>query len=106
MVAKLVAPADVVQVYRYPGLSHSAAKTLLRKVSQRPRFGGGLSRGEDGADAEILRLQARSKVTDAITAIDGEQVYNVGLKAQLTNKEAETLAWRVTWPVTGAAALA
>jgi hypothetical protein len=37
--------------------------------------------------------QAKAKVTDAITSIDGEHCYNVGVCAQLNNKEAETMAW-------------
>ena len=32
MVDKLVAKADVLQLFRYPGLSDSAVKTLLRRV--------------------------------------------------------------------------
>ena len=65
---KLVAPsASVVQLYRYPGMSTSAAATLLSK--------------------------ARSKVSDAIGSIDGEVCYNVALSAPLTPQEAETLAW-------------
>jgi phosphoribosylformylglycinamidine synthase len=65
--SKLASKADVIQLYRYPGLSSSAAQTLLRK--------------------------AKAKVTDAITSIDGEACYNIGLSAQLSPKEAETLAW-------------
>lgn len=52
--------SPVVQLYRYPGLSGSAAKTLLRK--------------------------ARAKVSDAITGIDGEACYNVGLSAALSQQ--------------------
>ncbi|PNW79730.1 hypothetical protein CHLRE_08g364800v5 [Chlamydomonas reinhardtii] len=58
---------QVVQVYRYPGLSESTIHTLLRK--------------------------AHEKVTDAITKIDGEQCYNVSLTKPLSASEAETLAW-------------
>ena len=65
--SKLASKADVIQLYRYPGLSSSAAQTLLRK--------------------------AKAKVTDAITSVDGEACYNIGLSAQLSSKEAETLAW-------------
>ncbi|KIY97626.1 phosphoribosylformylglycinamidinesynthase, partial [Monoraphidium neglectum] len=66
--SKLTAPAAaVVQLYRYPGLSTSAATTLLHK--------------------------AQAKASDIITSVDGEVCFNVQLSAPLTPKEAETLAW-------------
>jgi hypothetical protein len=34
--AKLTSTAEVVQLYRYPGMSESAANTLLHKVSALP----------------------------------------------------------------------
>ncbi len=37
--------------------------------------------------------QAHEKVSSAITAIDGEQCFNISLTKALTAKEAETLAW-------------
>lgn len=40
VVTKLVSNTDVVQLYRYPGLTHSAAKTLLRKVGGWERVHG------------------------------------------------------------------
>lgn len=64
---KLSSKAEVIQLYRYPGVSESKAHALLEK--------------------------AKRKVTDAITGLDSEQVYNVGLDATLNAKEAETLAW-------------
>jgi len=65
--SKLSAKSEVLQVFRYPGLSESALKTLLRK--------------------------AQTKVTDAITHIDAEQCFNVGVSAPLTAQEAETTSW-------------
>ena len=41
----------------------------------------------------ISLSQAKSKASDAITAIDAEMCYNVGVNAQLNAKEASTLAW-------------
>ncbi|EFN52340.1 hypothetical protein CHLNCDRAFT_139160 [Chlorella variabilis] len=61
------AGAGIVQLYRYPGLTQSKAKTLLRK--------------------------AQDKASPSITAIDGELCYNIALTAPLTPAEAETLAW-------------
>ncbi len=86
-VSKLVSKSEVVQLFRYPGLSDSAAQTLLRKVriqrvSCRPCM-----------TSSHARSQAKAKVTDAITSIDGEQCYNIGVSSQLTVKEAETLTW-------------
>lgn len=40
-----------------------------------------------------LPLQAQHKVTDAITSIDGELCYNIGLAAPLDTAEAEKMAW-------------
>lgn len=57
----------VVQLYRYPGLTPSKAKTLLRK--------------------------AKDKASSSITGIDGELCYNVATSSPLTAEEAETLAW-------------
>ncbi|GAB4814933.1 hypothetical protein N2152v2_001979 [Parachlorella kessleri] len=62
-----VQPGGVVQLYRYPGLSASKAKTLLRK--------------------------AHDKVSDKIVGIDGELCYNVSASEPLTAEEAEKLAW-------------
>jgi len=68
VVSKLASTkSEVVQLYRYPGLSESAARTLLRK--------------------------AQAKVTDAIVGIDGEQCFNVAVSSPLSQKEAETMAW-------------
>nr|QKY14978.1 phosphoribosylformylglycinamidine synthase (PURL) [Polytomella parva] len=67
VVDKLASKSGVIQLYRYPGLAHSAASTLLRKVNE--------------------------KVTDAIVAIDGEQCFNVSTTATLSTKESESLAW-------------
>ncbi|GLC44010.1 hypothetical protein PLESTB_000219600 [Pleodorina starrii] len=60
-------PAQVMQLYRYPGLSESTVNTLLRKTHE--------------------------KVTTAITKIDGEQCYNISLTQSLSTAESETLAW-------------
>jgi phosphoribosylformylglycinamidine synthase len=38
-------------------------------------------------------LQAQHKVSDAITSIDGELCYNVGLAAPLDAAEADKMAW-------------
>lgn len=59
--------AGVIQLYRYPGLATSSAKTLLRK--------------------------AQDKVSDKISGIDGELCYNISTKEPLTTEEASTLAW-------------
>ncbi|KAK9814223.1 hypothetical protein WJX72_002529 [[Myrmecia] bisecta] len=58
---------DVIQLYRYPGLSKSKAATLTRK--------------------------AQKKVSPNLLSIDAEQCYNVALSSPLTAQEAETLAW-------------
>jgi len=67
VVTKLTSKSEVIQLYRYPGLSESAVTTLLKR--------------------------AKAKVTDAITSIDTEQVFNVSVTSPLTGKEAETMAW-------------
>lgn len=59
--------AEVIQLYRYPGLASAAATTLLHKVQH--------------------------KVTDAITSIDGELCFNIGVAAPLDANEAEKMAW-------------
>lgn len=59
--------AEVIQLYRYPGLAPAAATTLLHKVQH--------------------------KVTDAITSIDGELCFNIGLAAPLDTNEADKMAW-------------
>lgn len=66
---KLVADSghEVVQLYRYPGLTQSKARTLLRK--------------------------AQDKASPKISGIDGELCYNIETSAPLTAKEAETLSW-------------
>eukprot|EP00877_Chromochloris_zofingiensis_P007400 jgi/Chrzof1/2913/Cz12g03220.t1 len=64
---KLTTGSGVIHLYRYPGLTPSAANTLLHK--------------------------AQRKVCDAITSIDGEQCYNVAVAAPLDAREASTLAW-------------
>eukprot|EP00798_Chlamydomonas_sp_ICE-L_P025491 gene25491-11147_t len=69
VMSKLEGTADVVQVYRYPGITESKATTLLRK--------------------------AKSKASADIISIDCEQVFNVGLAAALTSEEAEILAWSI-----------
>ncbi|KAI7838801.1 hypothetical protein COHA_007416 [Chlorella ohadii] len=61
------AGGGVVQLYRYPGLTQSKAKTLLRK--------------------------AQEKASSKITGIDGELCYNISTTAPLTAAEAETLSW-------------
>lgn len=48
--------------------------------------------------AAHARVQAQNKVTTAITGIDSEQCYNIGLSAPLTDKEAETMTWCVHPP--------
>ncbi|GAX81039.1 hypothetical protein CEUSTIGMA_g8474.t1 [Chlamydomonas eustigma] len=67
VISKLTSQDEVIQLFRYPGLSDSASQTLLRK--------------------------ANAKVADVITSVDGEQCFNVGISSQLSGKEAETLAW-------------
>ncbi|PSC73466.1 putative phosphoribosylformylglycinamidine chloroplastic mitochondrial [Micractinium conductrix] len=58
---------SVVQLYRYPGLTASKAKTLLRK--------------------------AQDKASSKIVGVDGELCYNISTTAPLTAEESETLAW-------------
>ncbi|WIA34688.1 hypothetical protein OEZ86_013001 [Tetradesmus obliquus] len=65
--AKLGSSAEVIQLYRYPGISSTSAVTLLHK--------------------------AQHKVSEVITSIDGELCYNVGLAAPLDPSEAEKMAW-------------
>jgi hypothetical protein len=117
VVQKLVSSqASVIQLYRYPGLSESALKTLLKKVRSRShgyladqhcqRFC--LSRVhqrpwcvcvcltcvmKSWESAVLCPTQAQRKVTDAITGIDAEQCFNVAVDSPLTQKEAETMAW-------------
>lgn len=59
--------AGVVQLYRYPGLTSSKAKTLLRK--------------------------AQDKASPKIDGLDAELCYNVSTTEALTQEEAEKLAW-------------
>ncbi|KAA6424168.1 MAG: putative phosphoribosylformylglycinamidine chloroplastic mitochondrial-like [Trebouxia sp. A1-2] len=63
-------PAEVVQLYRYPGLSKSAAATLLRKVQQ--------------------------TVSLDIEAVEAELCFNVAFSSPLTAEEASTLTWLLT----------
>ncbi|KAK9837421.1 hypothetical protein WJX81_001177 [Elliptochloris bilobata] len=58
---------EVVQLYRSPGLSASAAAALLRK--------------------------AQAKVSEDIVGIDSELCFNVALRQPLAEDEAATLAW-------------
>ncbi|BDA47656.1 Phosphoribosylformylglycinamidine synthase [Coccomyxa sp. Obi] len=58
---------EVVQLYRSPGLSTSATKTLIRKVQQ--------------------------KVSSDIESIDTELCFNVALKEPLSEEQAATLTW-------------
>ncbi|KAL4423911.1 hypothetical protein ABPG75_001212 [Micractinium tetrahymenae] len=64
---KLQQAGGVVQLYRYPGLTTSKAKTLLRK--------------------------AQEKASANLVGIDGELCYNISTTEPLTAEEAETLAW-------------
>ncbi|GMH42502.1 hypothetical protein BSKO_10421 [Bryopsis sp. KO-2023] len=57
----------VLRWYRYPGLTESNAKTLLRK--------------------------AKGKVSDGIESIDGELCFNVEVTEPLTTKELDILSW-------------
>lgn len=59
--------AGVTQLFRYPGLTASKAKTLLRN--------------------------AQDKASSKIGSIDGELCYNVSTTGPLTEEEANTLAW-------------
>lgn len=59
--------SGLTQLFRYPGLTASKAKTLLRK--------------------------AQNKASDKIFSIDGEICYNISTTAPLSEKEAETLVW-------------
>jgi phosphoribosylformylglycinamidine synthase len=60
-------PAGVFQLFRYPGLPQSKAKSLLRR--------------------------AQEKASSKIIGIDSEVCYNVSTAQQLTENEAATLAW-------------
>lgn len=167
MSSKLVSgAAEVIQLYRYPGISPSAASTLLHKVSSSQGksaaatiphiiclhspiysgFGVWLWHSNQfllqnivcnaliGSTALVSSpilcrctvayssptatqqlqgcasaaahsylwpccchpsalLQVQHKVSDAITSIDGELCYNVGLAAPLDAAEAEKMAW-------------
>eukprot|EP00887_Chlorella_sp_A99_P003357 scaffold26.g3357.t1 len=68
-VAKLTGAAgrEVLQLYRYPGLPQSKARTLLRK--------------------------AQDKASSKIAGVDGELCYNIATSAPLSPAEARTLAW-------------
>ncbi len=55
------------QLFRYPGLTGSKAKTLLRKANE--------------------------KASNKIQSIDGELCYNISTSSPLTAEEAQTLAW-------------
>jgi hypothetical protein len=77
VVEHLSQASEVIQMYRYPGLSASAAKTLLRKVRRSTAFVALLSALPPKLVTLVqanAALQAQAKVSDAITAIDGEQV--------------------------------
>ena len=63
------AGGSVVQLFRYPGLTASKAKSLLRK--------------------------AQDKASPKITGVDAEMCYNISTTEPLTEREAETLAWYV-----------
>ncbi len=116
---KLTNPTEpVVHLYRYPGLSTSAASTLLRKVRaftylcyriQSCHNCGDACQRQSNAPASTsyqhappngwlthhatCAAQAQSKVSDAITSIDAETCFNINLSVPLTAKEADTLAW-------------
>lgn len=134
--------AEVIQLYRYPGLAPAAATTLLHKVcpvvltsdrqKQQPTNKPCGSRHAAlycPADCHVLKvswailrqaakagtctrsyaflsdvmssdfctanllLQIQHKVTDAITSIDGELCFNIGVAAPLDANEADRMAW-------------
>ncbi len=67
MVEALQSNAEVVQLYRSPAMSETAAATLLKNV--------------------------QAKVGEHVIAIQAEQCYNVALSNPLTLEEARTLLW-------------
>ena len=66
-----------------------------RSASLPPKspLGGSLSPPSPSHPSLSQHSQAKSKASDAITAIDAEMCYNVGVSAQLNATEASTLAW-------------